>query len=82
MLRRIDSSKFLSRLFDGLSNLLARQRGLPVVLGIGLIVIALIFQMINFIWPAPLFEFVAILLNGIGVIAALVGLLLATPLGR
>lgn len=82
MLRRIDSSKFLSRLFDQLSSLLARQRGLPVVLGIGLIVIALLFQVANFFWPAPLFELTAILLNGVGVIAALVGLLLATPLGR
>lgn len=82
MLRRIDKSKFLSKLFDQLSGLLARQRGLPVVMGIGLIVIALLFQVVNFFWPAPLFEFLAIVLNSIGVIAALVGLLLATPLGR
>lgn len=82
MLRRIDKSKFLSKLFDQLSGLLARQRGLPVVMGIGLIVIALLLQVVNFFWPAPLFEFLAIVLNSIGVIAALVGLLLATPLGR
>lgn len=82
MLRRIDEWKPLSRLIDGLSNLVARQRGLPVIIGIVLIFLALVLQVINFISPTPLIELIAILANGIGVIAALVGLLLSAPLGK
>lgn len=82
MLRRIDEWKPLSRLIDGLSNLVARQRGLPVIIGIALILLALIFQVINFISPTPFIELLAILFNGVGIIAALIGLLLAAPLGK
>ncbi len=82
MLRFIDRSRFLQRLIDGASTILARQRGLPVVIGLALILVALFLQVINVFAPSLGLELLGIVLNGIGVAAAFIGLLLATPLGK
>lgn len=82
MFQRIDQSRFLSQLLDRISNLAARQRGLPVVVGIALLFFGFILQLITFFVPIPLLAFIAILCNGIGILTALIGLLLATPLGK
>lgn len=82
MFKRIDRSAFLSRVLDGMSAMLAKQRGLPVVIGIALIVIALVIQVIEFFVGSPALELIGMLLHGVGAITALVGLLLATPLGK
>lgn len=82
MFRWIDRSPFFSRLIDRLSNLAARQRGLPVVIGILMLMIGFVFQLVDFFLPVPLFQFLGIVFNGLGVITALIGLTLATPLGR
>jgi hypothetical protein len=82
MFRRIDRSVFLSRAIDRISHLAARQRGLPAVIGILMVFTGFVLQMVTFFTPSPPLAFLAIVLNGLGVITALVGLLLAQPLGK
>lgn len=82
MLKRIDRSAFLSRLLVGLSNLLAKQRGLPVVLGITLILISFALQVLDVYTENKLIELVGVITHNLGVLIALLGLLLANPLGR
>ena len=82
MFRRIDRSPTLSHLIERLSSLLARQRGLPVVLGIGLVVIGFVVQVLNVALHSPLLELLWAVLHNGGVLIALVGLLLAEPLGK
>jgi hypothetical protein len=82
MFRRIDRSVFLSQTIDRISNLAARQRGLPTVIGIVMVFFGFLLQMLTFFSPSPVLGFIAIVLNGVGIITALVGLLLAQPLGK
>lgn len=82
MFRRIDQSTFLIRRLEWVSTFLARRRGLPVIIGIVLIAVGAIIEVINISIGSPIVQTVHILLHNIGLIAALVGLLLAEPLGR
>ncbi|PJF41925.1 MAG: hypothetical protein CUN55_10910 [Phototrophicales bacterium] len=82
MFGRIDRSAFLSRFITYLSNSLARKRGLPIVVGIVLIVIALVVQVIGVFTESQIVSATGIIINGIGLIIALIGLLLAEPLGK
>ena len=78
----IDSSPILSRWLEGISNLLARQRGLPVVVGIGLVIIGFIIQIIDVYAPSRVLELLGIVVHNVGILTALIGLLLADPLGK
>jgi hypothetical protein len=80
--RRIDESSFLNRFLQRISSLLARQRGLPVVFGIVLFVAGFIVQLVNLGLGSPALELLHIVLQNVGILIALVGLLLAEPLGR
>ena len=82
MRKQIDESKILGQLIKFLSNSLARQRGLVPVIGIGLVVVGLLVLLLNVIVDVAVVEFIGLLLQGVGVIAALAGLLLAEPLGK
>lgn len=82
MFKFIDRSPLLSNLIDTLSNLLARQRGLPIIIGIVLLFLGFVFQLINFFAPGAFVEFMSIVFNGVGILSALIGVVLATPLGR
>ncbi|GAB4524390.1 MAG: hypothetical protein OHK0046_39070 [Anaerolineae bacterium] len=82
MLRRIDRSKRLTKFIAQLSEVLARQRGLPVVIGIGLIILSTIVQSIDVYAESRFLELVGVLSHNLGVLIALIGLLLANPLGR
>jgi hypothetical protein len=82
MFKRIDRSPTLSRLLERLSSVMAKQRGLPVVVGIGLVILGFIFQVINFYAPQLRLELVGIMAHSGGVLIALIGLLLADPLGK
>ena len=81
MFKRIDSSKFLIGLIARLSDIFAERSGLPIVIGIVLVAGGLIFQIINFISANDVVELVGVVLNGVGVLIALVGVLLVAPLG-
>lgn len=82
MLKRIDESQFLIKSIERLSSLLARQRGLPVMIGLGLFIIGGILQFLNLAFDSRIIEVFQILFHNLGVIIALVGLLLAEPLGQ
>mgnify|MGYP007127369083 CR=1 FL=1 len=81
-MKRIDESPLLTALLQRASNVLARQRGLPVVAGIVLIIASLIVQSIDVFTGSKWLELAGVLLLHTGILAGLIGLLLATPLGK
>lgn len=82
MLKRIDSSPLLLKLLTFLSNWLAKQRGLPAVIGVILIIVSLIVQTINVGADSVLLEYIGILTHHLGILIALIGILLSNPLGK
>jgi hypothetical protein len=82
MFRFIDRSRFLSRFIDNLSNLAARQRGLPVVAGIVFVILAFVIQMLNVTADSIALEYIGLILLYLGLLTSLIGLLLAAPLGK
>lgn len=82
MFKGIDQSAWLSRLIERMSTLLARQRGLPVLIGIVFVVLSLFIQTLNIYVQSNWLELVGIILIHMGVLTGLVGLLLAEALGR
>lgn len=81
MWKRFDESESIASLIEGMSNALAQQRGLLPLIGIGLVGIGLVILLINAFVSVALLEFAGLLLQGLGIILALVGLLLIEPLG-
>ena len=82
MLKKIDSSQFLVRFLERLSTLLARRRGLPAVVGILLISSGFVVELINVGVGLKSLELIHIVLHNVGILVALIGLLLAEPLGE
>jgi len=82
MFKRLDQSATLSRLLERISTLMAKQRGLPVVVGITLVVIGFVLQVVDFYAPQLRLELLGIIAHSGGVLIALIGLLLADPLGK
>jgi hypothetical protein len=79
--KRLDQSSGLARLIEALGNFLARQRGLPVVVGIVLVVISFVVQLLNVFVGSGVLELIGVVVLHLGIISALVGLLLAEALG-
>ncbi len=74
MFKRIDRSPALARLLEHLSASLARQRGLPIVLGVVLVAISFVVQLINVYSPSQTLDLIwTITLHG-GLLIALIGL--------
>lgn len=82
MLKRIDRSSKIANLLEGLSATLAKRRGLPIVIGLLLIVLSLIVSLIGFAVQSPVLEIIWSLTHHLGIIIALVGILLVEPLGQ
>lgn len=82
MFKRIDQSPTLARLIERLSTLLAKQRGLPVVIGILLVIVSFIIQLIEAYTESRLLELIGIITLNVGILTALIGLLMAEPLGK
>ncbi len=82
MIKRIDNSQFLSRLLQKTSDAIARQRGLPIVFGIMLVVVSLIVQSLNVFVSSQLLGLIGVVILHIGVLIALIGLAVTTPLGK
>lgn len=82
MFKRIDQSPAISRRLEALSGTLAKQRGLPIVIGVILIVISFIVQLVNFAVDAPALDVIWSITHHLGIIIALIGLLLVEPLGQ
>jgi hypothetical protein len=81
MIKWLDRSPALARLLETLSTAMSRQRGLPVIIGILLVIISFVVQVINVFSGSPLLELVGIVSMHVGILSALVGLLLAEALG-
>ena len=81
MFKRIDRSKWLIGLIAKSSDLFSRQRGLPIVVGLILVALGLIFQVINIISANDVIAVLGVTFNGLGVLIALIGVLLVVPLG-
>lgn len=82
MFKKIDQSQFLIKLLQRLSNFLARKRGLPIIVGIFLLVLAFILELINMSVQLQWLELTRVILHYVGLLSALIGLLLAEPLGK
>lgn len=81
MFRRLDRSRRISSFIERLSGWLARRRGLPVVVGIALVILSFLFQVLNGASPSPGLQTAATLTLYLGLILALIGLVLVEPLG-
>ena len=82
MFRGIDRSPRIARLIERLSAGLARRRGLPIILGVLLILISFIIQLVNFPVDSRTLELLWSITHHLGLLVALIGILLVEPLGK
>jgi sugar phosphate permease len=82
MFRRVDQSPRLARFLEWLSDFMSRRRGLPVVIGIAIVIVSFILQLIESFAPSLALHVLAVITLYVGVLAALIGLLLGEPLGK
>ncbi|MCA9882195.1 MAG: hypothetical protein KC546_09740 [Anaerolineae bacterium] len=82
MFRKIDQSNILARLIQHLSSWLAKNRGLPIVIGIVLLLASTIIQLFGAGNEDATIQVVELLLQNGGIIIALIGILLMEPLGK
>ena len=81
MFKRIDRSQFLLRILSRISDLFSQKRGLPIIIGIVFVAISLIVQSLAVFADNNIIEFLGVLTHNVGVLIALVGIILVTPLG-
>jgi hypothetical protein len=82
MLHRIDQSPLFARALEGSSNFIARYRGLPVILGIILVLLSMILQIGDVYTQSKVITVAGIITHHVGVLIALIGLLLIVPIGK
>ena len=81
MFKRIDESEKLIKWLKNLSDLLARQRALPIVVGIACLVASAVLEYINLGLNSLFMEVFQIFFHHFGIITALIGILVIEPLG-
>ena len=81
MFKRIDESPRLSKWLKQLSDLLARQRALPIIVGIACLFASWILEYINLGLNSMFVEVFQIFFHHFGIITALIGILVIEPLG-
>jgi membrane-bound ClpP family serine protease len=81
MFKGIDQNQALIRLLKNLSTTLARNRGLPMVIGLALVIVGMILQVLNVFVPSQWLAVLGIVCHNVGIIAALIGFLVSEPLG-
>ena len=82
MFRPIDRSTKLAKLIANLSEFMAKRRGLPVVIGIGLVIISFVIQILDVYSTSQVLHLVGVITLNMGILTALIGLLLSEPLGK
>lgn len=82
MFNWFDRSPFLAKLLERLSATMARQRGLPIVVGALLIAISFIIQLVDFAVDAPILDLLWTITHHLGLLIALIGILMVQPLGQ
>jgi hypothetical protein len=81
-MRRLDESPFLNRLLQNVSTRMAKQRGLPVIIGIAMILISMLVALLNVALDIRVLDAVYVVLHDGGIVIALIGLLMVEPLGK
>ena len=81
MFKWLDRSATLARLLEIISTAMTRRRGLPVILGIGCVVISFVVQGVNVYMNDTSLELIGVITLHAGVLLALIGLLMAEALG-
>jgi hypothetical protein len=81
-MRQIDRSPLLIRLLETVSGFLAKQRGLPIVVGIIFIAGGGILEFLNVAFESQGVAMVEIIFRNFGLVTALIGILLLEPLGQ
>ncbi len=82
MLKRIDQSKFIAKLLTQLSDLLAKNKGLPIIIGIALVALSMFIQGIDVYAGSKTLQLIGVITHNLGVLIALIGLLLSNPMGK
>ncbi len=82
MFKRIDRSPVLARWIERLSTFLAKRRGLPVIIGIALVIVGFVLQLLNAHLASQTLHIISLVIHNLGILTALIGLLLADPLGK
>jgi hypothetical protein len=82
MFRLVDRSSRLAKMIAGLSEFMAKRRGLPVVMGIALVIISLVIQIFDVYSGSPTLHLIGVIVQNVGILIALIGLLLSEPLGK
>jgi hypothetical protein len=82
MFKRIDESTWLARRIAALSEYLAKRRGIPVVLGIFILIISCVLQVIHVYAPSQGLALAGIILMYLGILFALIGFLVSEALGK
>lgn len=82
MFKRIDESSWLANRIASLSEFMAKRRGLPVVIGIGLIIVSFVLQLVDVYATSQTLHLIGVITLNLGILISLIGLLLADPLGK
>lgn len=82
MFKRLDRSSSLARIIASVSEFMAKRRGLPVVIGIVIVILSFIVQLIDAFAPSRFLNVLGIVMQNSGILIALIGLLLAEALGK
>ncbi len=81
-MRHIDESRFLIRLLQRISEWLAKQRGLPIIIGVVSVLLSLFVQVANLYANSPVLELAGVVFLHVGILIALIGILLIEPIGK
>jgi hypothetical protein len=81
-MKRIDRSQTLIKVLERVSTWLAKQRGLPIVIGIIFITGGGVLEFLNVAFESPAVSMVEIIFRTFGIITALIGILMLEPLGQ
>lgn len=82
MFKRLDRSSALARIIASVSEFMAKRRGLPVVIGIIIVILSFLVQLIDAFAPSRFLNILGIVMQNSGILIALIGLLLAEALGK
>lgn len=82
MFRFIDRSEVLSKFFVRFTNFMAKRRGLPIIVGIALVILSFILQVVEVYADSQALQLMGVTVQHIGILLALIGLLLSDALGN
>ena len=82
MFKRLDRSKFLLKFTDQFTTVMAKRRGLPIVVGILFVIIGFALQIVDIYVENSIIQLLGVITHSGGTLLALIGIVLANPLGQ